>query len=150
MLGTDLIVLLGTVLEIVAVAVLHEPLPFSGHLGGSGHEVVFGTEIVGIIGLVDAPDIVEETFERLSNAILIKKGRESLVELMESLDAGEDPVGAMEAPAHGVGHLHLLKGGIEEGSMGINELTDMGIGKQIDGQLRTSGIIGGLHHAPEE
>ena len=46
------------VLEIVSVAVPQETFPFAGHLGRSLHEIIFGPEVVGVIGFVDLSNIV--------------------------------------------------------------------------------------------
>lgn len=78
-------------------------------------------QIVGIVGVVDLPDIVQEAFERLFIAILIEHGRESLVELVERLDAREDVVGAGKTLAHLVAHLYLLEAAIKDARMGGNE-----------------------------
>lgn len=87
MLGTYLVVVGGTVLEIVTIAVLLELLPTGSHISGSIDEIVLSTEVVVIVGLVDASNIIQKLFERLTIAALIEEGRKGLVELMEGFDA---------------------------------------------------------------
>ena len=110
------------VLEVVSVTVLHEPFPFAGHLGRCLYEIVLGPKVVGVIGLVDLPDIVQKPFERLSISVLVDERRERLVHLVESLHAGEDVVGPLQPPAHEVGHLHFLKRGIESPGVSFDKL----------------------------
>ena len=116
-----LVILGRAVLQVVSVAILAELFPLGRHGGRSLYEVVFGVQIVGIVGVVDLPDIVQEAFERLFIAILIEHGRESLVELVERLDAREDVVGAGKPLAHLVAHLYLLKTVVEDTRMGGDE-----------------------------
>lgn len=116
-----LVILGRAVLQVVSVAILAELFPLGRHGGRSLYEVVFGVQIVGIVGVVDLPDIVQEAFERLFIAILIEHGRESLVELVERLDAREDVVGAGKTLAHLVAHLYLLEAAIKDARMGGNE-----------------------------
>lgn len=116
-----LVILGRAVLQVVSVAILAELFPLGRHGGRSLYEVVFGVQIVGIVGVVDLPDIIQEAFERLFIAILIEHGRESLVELVERLDAREDVVGAGKTLAHLVAHLYLLEASIEDARMGGNE-----------------------------
>ena len=108
MLRPHLAVASRAVLQIVAVAVLSEPLPLGGHLGRRLHEVVLRPEIVGVVGRVNLLNVVQKAFERLSIAVLIEQGRERLVQLVERLHAREDIVGASEPSPHGVGHRFLI------------------------------------------
>ena len=82
-----LVVVRRAVLQVVAVAVLHEPLPFGRHFGGSLHEVEFRPQVVRVVGGVNALHVLQEAFERLSVAVLIQQGGERLVQLMERLHA---------------------------------------------------------------
>ena len=116
-----LVILGRAVLQVVSVAVLAELFPLRRHGGRSLYEVVFGVQIVGIVGVVDFLDVVQEAFERLFIAILIEHGRESLVELVERLDAREDVVGTGKPLAHLVAHLYLLEAAIKDACMGSNE-----------------------------
>uniref|UniRef100_UPI003570F11C hypothetical protein n=1 Tax=Segatella baroniae TaxID=305719 RepID=UPI003570F11C len=65
-------------------------------------KVVFGTEVVSVIGFVDLLNIIQELFEWLSIAILIKEQRERLIEFVKSLESGENIGGLLEAFAHRV------------------------------------------------
>ena len=73
MFRTHLVIALGAVLEIVAVAVAHELFPSSCHLSRGTYEVVLGPEVVGVICRVNALNIVQKLFKRLSIAILIEQ-----------------------------------------------------------------------------
>ena len=61
----------GAVLEIVTVAVGGELFPTRSHLSGSVCEVVFGAEVVTVIGIVDFLNVVQKLFERLTDTVLI-------------------------------------------------------------------------------
>ena len=113
-----LVILGRAVLQVVPVAILAELFPLRRHGGRSLYEVVFGVQIVGIVGVVDLLDVIQKAFERLFVAILIEHGRESLVELVERLDAREDVVGAGKPFAHLVAHLYLLEASIKDARMG--------------------------------
>ncbi len=59
MFGAHLVVALGTVLEVVSVAVLHELLfPARGHFGRGADEVVFGPEVVDVVSGIDFLNVV--------------------------------------------------------------------------------------------
>ena len=75
MFGTNLAIVGGSILEVITVAILFELLPLGSHLGRSIDEVVFSTEVVAIVGLVDCSDVVQKLFERLTIATLIGKRR---------------------------------------------------------------------------
>ena len=47
------------------------------------HEVVFGSKVVLVVGLVYLPDIVQKAFERLFIAILIEQGGERFIQLVK-------------------------------------------------------------------
>ena len=66
------VILLSAVLKIVSVPVLRELLPFDSHPGRGGHEIVFRPEVVGIVGIIDSPDIIQKVFEQFPFPILIK------------------------------------------------------------------------------
>lgn len=61
----------GAVLEIVTVAVGGELFPTRSHLSGSVGEVVFGAEVVTVVGIVDFLNVVQKLFERLTNTVFI-------------------------------------------------------------------------------
>lgn len=113
MFRAHLVIALCTVLEIISVAVAHELLPPTGHLRRCGHEVIFSPEVIGIIGFVDALNIIQKPFEWLSVAVLIKQRRECLVQLMKSLHAGKNVIRPGKASAHRIRHLNHLKGRVE-------------------------------------
>ena len=129
-----LVILGRAVLQVVSVAVLAELFPLRRHGGRSLYEVVFGVQIVGIVGVVDLLYIVQEAFERLFIAILIEHGRESLVELVERLDAREDVVGTGKPFAHLVAHLDLLKTIIKHRGVGADKLLYILIAKDVNGK----------------
>lgn len=118
MFRAHLVILGRAVLQVVPVAILAELFPLRRHGGRSLYEVVFSVQIVGIVGVVDLLDVIQKAFERLFVAILIEHGRESLVELVERLDAREDVVGAGKPFAHLVAHLYLLEASIKDARMG--------------------------------
>lgn len=149
-LRTHPVVLLSPVLQIISVSVTHELLPFGGHLSRSGYEVIFGAEVVGIISPVDAPDIIQKAFERFPGAVIIEHRRKSLVQLMESLHAGENEVGALESAAQGLGHRSALERGVENSGMGVDKLADLRVGENLDGELRSGIVVCRSHHAVEQ
>ena len=81
------------------------------------YEIVLSVEVVLIVCFVDLLNVVIKLFERLSIAVLIEEGWESLVELVEGLESGEDVVGPREPPPHGLRHGHFLKSLVEDVSM---------------------------------
>ena len=132
MLGADVVVAGGAVLEIVSVAVAGDLLPFGSHGGGGVSKVVLGAEVVLIVGFVDRLNVIQKAFEGLSNAILIEQGGEGLIELVESLDAGEDVVGVGKAPTHGVAHPDVAESAVEDGGMGRDEMLGLAGGKDMN------------------
>ena len=149
MFRAHLVILGRAVLQVVSVAVLAELFPLCRHGGRSLYEVVFGVQIVGIVGVVDFLYIVQEAFERLFIAILIEHGRESLVELVERLDAREDVVGAGKTLAHLVAHLYLLEASIKDARMGGNEFLCLVACQDVDVELRSLLTEEALHHLVE-
>ena len=53
----DAVVGCGAVLEVVAVLLRLEVLPLGGHLGGGDGEIVFGAQVVAVVGAVYLEDI---------------------------------------------------------------------------------------------
>ena len=53
----DAVVTSGAVLEVVAVLLRLEVLPLGGHLGGGDGEIVFGAQVVAVVGAVYLEDI---------------------------------------------------------------------------------------------
>lgn len=150
MFRTHLAVASRAVLKVVAVAVLREPFPLGSHLRRRLHEVVLRTEVVGVVGVVYLPNIIQKGFERLSIAVRIQQGRERLVELVERFHAGEDIVRPLEALAHGIRHLHLFESRIQSTSMGIDELLNFRFCQHLDAELRPFLRIERAHHAVEQ
>ena len=60
--GTHLAVAGRAVLEVVAVAVFGELLPLGCHLGRGLYEIVLGTEVVRVVGVVDSLNVVQKAF----------------------------------------------------------------------------------------
>ena len=59
-----------SVLEIITVTILHKFLPFGSHLSRSLNEVVFGTQVVAVVSLINLSNIIQKAFEGLSIAVL--------------------------------------------------------------------------------
>ena len=131
-LGADVVVAGGAVLEVVSVAVAGDLLPFGSHGGGGVSEVVLGEEIVSVVGSVDLSNVVIKAFEGLTKPVLIEERGEGLIELMEGLDGGEEIIGALQAAAHIGGHLDALEGAVEDGGMGGDEVPGLAGGEDID------------------
>ena len=132
MLGAHMVVAGGAVLEVIAVAVAGDLLPFGGHGGGGVSKVVLGAQVVLIVGFVDRLNVIQKAFEGLSNAILIEQGGEGLIELVESLDAGEDVVGLLKSGAHGVAHPDLTESAVEDVGVSRNEVLRLAGGKDMN------------------
>ena len=149
MFGSDLGVSCGPVLEQVSVGVV-ELFPFGSHVGGSVCEVVFRPEVVSVVSVVDCSNVVEKSFERFSDAVLVEEGWESLVEFMESLDAGEDVVRLLQAASEFVGHGRILKSRVENGSMLGDELLYAIFGENLYVELCPFLLVEGSHDVAEE
>ena len=132
MLGADMVVSCGAVLEVVSVSVAGDLLPFGGHGGGGVSEVVLGEEVVSVVGRIDLSNVVIKAFEGLTKPVLIEERGEGLMELMEGLDGGEEIIGALEAAAHIGGHLDALEGAVEDIGMGRDEVLRFAGGEDID------------------
>ena len=146
MFRTDSIVVSGAVLQVVTVAVLRETLPLSRHFCGGLYEIVFGTEVVGVVVGVDFSNIVQELFERFSISVVIDERRECLVEFVERLHAREDEVGALETPAHCVGHLDLSECAVEDICVRLDEALHVGVGDELDRERSSILVEKRLHH----
>ena len=59
-----------TLAEIITVTILHKFLPFGSHLSRSLNEVVFGTQVVAVVSLINLSNIIQKAFEGLSIAVL--------------------------------------------------------------------------------
>ena len=73
----------SAILQIVTIAVLHKVFPLRSHFCRRMHEVVFGSKVVLVVGLVYLPDIVQKAFERLFIAILIEQRRGCFIQFVE-------------------------------------------------------------------
>lgn len=97
MLRTHPFVADSSVLEIVFVSVLGKPFPLGCHLGRRHGKVILRPQIVAVVGIVDLSNVVQKRLERFSIAVRIDQCRESLIELMEGLEAGKDVVRSMQS-----------------------------------------------------
>ena len=94
--------MLCAVLEIISVAVRLDLLPLGSHVGRGIDEVVLGTEIVDVVGLVNGMHLVEECVERLALAVLTDERRKRLVQFVKRLEAREDEIRPLQPLAHGI------------------------------------------------
>jgi len=81
MFWTHLAIVGSTILEIVAITILLELFPFGCHISRRVDEIVLFTEVVPIVCFVDALNVIQKLFERLSITVVIEERRKGLVEL---------------------------------------------------------------------
>ena len=114
MFGAHVAVSLCAVLEHVARGVLVEALPSGSHLCRSLCEIELGAEVIDVVVLVHLEHLLDELAERLPLPVLVEEAGESLVELMEGLDAGEHIVAPMEPLPHGIAHRHTAEAAVQD------------------------------------
>lgn len=99
----DAVVPGGAVPEVVTVFFGLDVLPSGGHLGGGDGEVVFGAQVVAVVGTVDFEYVPLELLVGFQFPVPVAQGQADLTELVVYLEAGEEEGVVVEFLGHGLG-----------------------------------------------
>ena len=140
-----MVVLSGSVLEVVAVAVLLNLLPARSHEGSADGVVVLGIEVIVVVAVVYGLNIVAELLKGLDVAFVGQEGEPDLAESVERLEAGENESIVFESVADSFGRFVRYAGG----NGGVELLVSLG--NELAGlwgaELRSAESAGIIDHA---
>ena len=111
----DAVVGCGAVPEVVAVLFGLDVLPSGGHLGGGDGEVVFGSQVVAVVGAVYLEDIPLELLVGFQFPVPVAEGESDFAEFVVDLEAGEEGV-VVELLGHGLGDVVVPDAELLEGT----------------------------------